>query len=166
MEKDSAIEMLRLGQVDEWNRYRGDNPKWVPDLSKTEFFHINLMYADLSGANLSESDFSYINLSWADLTHTDLQTAGFYHCSFCGTDFTGSNMIEIDISNCNLNSAVFKNVRLDKATIYSTSLNKTSFIYNSASDQKTVYEVISNSLDEDTKTYVETLNQLARDYKG
>ncbi len=81
--------------VSEWNRFREDFPRVVPDLREA-----SLTWADLIGANLDASDLRIANLSKAQLAGTGLAGAnltsakldGAYLCqtNFCGAIIGGA----------------------------------------------------------------------------
>src|SRR4051812_24141185 len=49
------VSILKQG-VDEWNRWRKENPNDIADLSEANLSEANLSMADLSNADLSEAD--------------------------------------------------------------------------------------------------------------
>jgi len=47
--------------VEEWNKWREENPKTIPDLSKSKFIRISFPKANLNRANLEGADLSTSN---------------------------------------------------------------------------------------------------------
>jgi hypothetical protein len=64
--KDEALELIKLGKVDEWNTYRQYHPNWQPDLSNLDLSKYILRTCDGNYNCLS------FNLKGADLRGTAL----------------------------------------------------------------------------------------------
>jgi hypothetical protein len=60
MTKDEALELIKLGKVDEWNSYRQYHPSWQPDLSNLDLSKYKLRRFDgnvtISGFYLKDAD--------------------------------------------------------------------------------------------------------------
>jgi len=79
MNKEEALKLIRAGRVTVWNKYRGDNPDWKPDLS----------YEDLSSCNLNPD---YINFDFSE-------------ANVCGTKFPKNKFsLSEDIENAIFNA--------------------------------------------------------------
>jgi hypothetical protein len=63
MNKADAQTLILRGRVKEWNKYRDNNPSWVPDLSDFTFPAGKLVYINLTKANLRGADLSRTKLS-------------------------------------------------------------------------------------------------------
>ena len=75
MAEASHLEILDRG-VEEWNRWRKQNPEVKPDLSNSNLINRDLSRADLSGTNLSSADLSKAQLSHASLHGANLALPG------------------------------------------------------------------------------------------
>ena len=80
----NQLAILKQG-VQDWNRWRNDNPTVRPQLSK----------ADLSCRILGDVNFVKADLRECDFTNTNLQNA----------DLRGANLDGADLSGANLNGA-------------------------------------------------------------
>jgi hypothetical protein len=91
------FEML-MRDVDEWNRWRADNPKVKPDLAYAVMRGANLQLANLAGAQLREADLVLANLRGADLRHADLTGANLVGARLMGIDLAHANISGADLS--------------------------------------------------------------------
>ncbi len=69
MNKQETIDLLTT-DIKAFNKYREDNPDWIPDISGVDMWDVNLRGANLRGINL-------ISVS-ADLTGADITDAYTY----------------------------------------------------------------------------------------
>jgi uncharacterized protein YjbI with pentapeptide repeats len=74
MANPEHLKILKRG-VEQWNRWRKENPDITPDLSMVNLCGEMFIGADLRWADLSEADLSQANLSEADLSEADLRWA-------------------------------------------------------------------------------------------
>lgn len=95
--KDTAIELLKNGEI---SRFNDERP-----YSETELF------------NLSEIDFSEINIIGANLSYTDLND----------TNFTDSELKEVNFSNSDLTSAIFLRADISEVDFTGANLNGVNF---------------------------------------
>lgn len=86
-----------LSDVDEWNRWRADEPSLRPDLSGADLKDANLTMADLSHAVLRGADLTMANLKGADLCSADLRGANLVGARLIGTDFQGADLRGTDL---------------------------------------------------------------------
>jgi hypothetical protein len=56
MTKAEALELIKLGKMDEWNSYRQHNPDWLPDLSNLDLSRYTLRSHASRGFNLKGAD--------------------------------------------------------------------------------------------------------------
>jgi len=108
--------------VEEWNRWRRENPGERPDLANAririrELGGIDLSGADIRGALLTGADLSGADLSGADLSGADLMGADLSGADLSGADLRGANLMGADLRNADLTSAV-----LDDAVLYRADL--------------------------------------------
>src|SRR6266545_2883895 len=146
------LEILKRG-VEEWNRWRYDNPDIKPDLSgaklhkadlrkaalswvnltKASITGANLGGADLGGANLSEAKLNkaklneanlvIVNLSGADLSGAELMGAELYCADLSGAVLTRAILRDADLSEANLSGAVLNGANLIEANLLEADLS-------------------------------------------
>jgi len=107
------VSRLQSG-VDEWNRWRHENPRGRPnlrnaDLSNLDLEGANLVKAYLSDINLKNSNlfgidaqgaiFSRVNFGGATLVNAKLMNAKFYDSRFVGVNFGGTNLAGAQLQN-------------------------------------------------------------------
>jgi uncharacterized protein YjbI with pentapeptide repeats len=132
----------RLKQdVQEWNRWRNDNPTVRPDLVNADLTganltHANLSHADLSyanlrganltgaekiaslrGANLREAD-----LTGADLPYAYLDVANLHGASLSGAKLHGAFLMRADLTSANLRDAELSDADLSDAKLRDANL--------------------------------------------
>src|SRR5947207_1495604 len=116
MANDEHVAMLTKG-VHAWNRWRGENPNVVPDLSG----------AKLNGANLSRA-----NLSGADLTGGALVSAILVDTDLTGADLTGCRVHGVSAWGVKLESTKQQNLvitREDEPTVTVDNIEVAQFVY-------------------------------------
>ncbi len=91
--------------VEEWNRWRKENPDIKPDLS-----NVNLTYAELGGADLTEANLWEANLKNAKLTEAQMSRADLCFANLGGADLKGAampsaNLTEADLAGADLTGA-------------------------------------------------------------
>ncbi len=91
MADSKQLEILKKG-VNEWNKWRRENPELEIDLSDA-----SLRETDLSNVNLSDA-----NLHSADLWKTDLRRANLRKATLWSTDLVEADLIEADLAEANL----------------------------------------------------------------
>lgn len=126
------LAQLKRG-VENWNRWREENPNIKPNLSKaklskTHLPGINLNDADLSNANLSEAvlgeaELEDANLSYSNLVETYLGGANLSGANFNWACLLAANLSGADLSMANLIRADLMAACLDGAFIAGASLN-------------------------------------------
>lgn len=113
--------VLRSG-VEEWNRWRRENPSLQPDLRQAELQGRDLAGADLHGMDLSDAALMGADLSRADLHNSTLQRvkindarawyADFRNAQMQGAYLWGSDFREADLSKADLSGADLRNTQL------------------------------------------------------
>src|SRR6266508_3742986 len=141
------LEILKRG-VEEWNRWRYDNPDIKPDLSgaklhkadlrkaalswvnltKASITGANLGGADLSGANLSEANLNKANLTMAILTGAvlngaNLIEANLLEADLSGADLTGADLSWVDLTRAKLTEATLRNASLQASRLLNANLD-------------------------------------------
>ena len=101
MNRDEALELLKAGEVEEWNRWR-ESGETIPDLSHANLIDAKLTRANLSGANLHDADLSSADLLGASLSGADLSSA----------NFSGANLSDANLSDARCSNTVFVSVDL------------------------------------------------------
>jgi uncharacterized protein YjbI with pentapeptide repeats len=117
------VEILKQG-IEEWNKWRIENPFIEPDLSETylrgtDLRGADLSQANLSGANLSKCNFSGTNLSKANLIRTDLSSA-----DLSGAELSRAEVFLANLLEANLFGASLIGTQLDKAELGGANLGK------------------------------------------
>ncbi|HEV3386844.1 MAG TPA: toll/interleukin-1 receptor domain-containing protein [Gemmata sp.] len=64
MDRDEALIVIRQRNTSLWGQYRQLNPSWFPDFADVKFGAVDLVFFDLSKADLCGSDLSQAELSW------------------------------------------------------------------------------------------------------
>ena len=133
--KETFIQLLKTGKVDEFNELRKE-VKTVDlnevDLSGLDLYEIDLSEAILTKSNLSESRLmdanlrnSYLpktNLSGADLSNADLNGASLYCADLSRADLSGAYLNDADLTQVNLSGA-----SLNGASLYNANLFEANF---------------------------------------
>ena len=148
MANQEHVDILRQG-VEEWNRWREQNPDIRPDLSLTDLSGTDLSFADLSnvdleeanltgaiftgvnlsGANLSEASLGYTILSDANLNNANLNNADLSEASLSHADFNNANLSNTDLSRTYLSEADLVNANLSYANLSEADLNNADLSY-------------------------------------
>ncbi len=101
-----------LAGVENWNKWREENPKFKIDLSVAD-----LGEADVSEANLSEADLRGANLRGADLVNTGLQGACLKNARLNGANLFGAYLRGADLSDADLRRADLYSADLAQADL-------------------------------------------------
>jgi uncharacterized protein YjbI with pentapeptide repeats len=96
MANSEHVAALRA-DIDEWNRWRAEDPEFRPDLSGADLHGANLLLADLTYAILRGADLTLANLKGADLRYADLRGANLVGALMIGTDFQGADLTGTDL---------------------------------------------------------------------
>jgi uncharacterized protein YjbI with pentapeptide repeats len=135
MANDEHIAQLRKGAA-AWNAWRKENPDIRPELSGANLSGadlrgeveelidtgvvgagVNLMRADLRGADLREADLAGANLSEADLIEANLRWAYLW-----GADLSKANLSRANVVKATLLNARLCDAKLDGADLSNTSI--------------------------------------------
>jgi Pentapeptide repeats (8 copies) len=91
MADHKQVELLRR-DVDDWNRWKVENPSAPVDLTGADLGRTDLLLANLSGADLSGANLVLANLKGADLSGANLR----------GANLVGARMIGVDLERADL----------------------------------------------------------------
>ncbi|NES67596.1 MAG: pentapeptide repeat-containing protein [Okeania sp. SIO2D1] len=142
MANNSQLDLLRRS-VEEWNRWRRENPQEKVDLSNADLEGINLAAinshpVDLEGANLRKANLfhahlTHVNFRGANLSNTNFNTSYLTDVSFASaylgnTNFSSSCLDRVDFRDADLARvqalyANFQNVNLTGACIKDWNIN-------------------------------------------
>jgi len=117
MANNAQLQILKSG-VEQWNRWRDDNPDVVPDLS-----YAMLDNAVLQGANLRRANLRETHLVKADLRETHLQGAKLTGAWLDAVDLSGA-----DLSGADLFGAYLSHAHLQGANLQGASLERVNMI--------------------------------------
>jgi hypothetical protein len=133
MADDEHVEMLKKGVIP-WNKWREENPTVCPDLSKAKLAGVdlrgvdpieetlvgaglNLMRADLRGADLREADLAGANLSGADLSKANLRWAYLWGADLSKANLTGAMLVKATLLQARLCDAKLRGADLSNASV-------------------------------------------------
>jgi uncharacterized protein YjbI with pentapeptide repeats len=142
MANEEHLAILQQG-VNEWNKWRKENPEIEPDLSNATLYEQNLNYVNLSNSNLSGiiltgselkgADFSNSSLYKAFLNDTFLMRTVFFethakYANFLGSNLSRSIFIEsefykTDLSNTNLSDSYLFKSNLSFSNLFSANFS-------------------------------------------
>ncbi len=137
MANEDHLTILKQG-VEEWNKWRGENPGEQPDLVYANLLGANLRGANLRsaklsiaillGANLSDAKLSGANLSDAKLSDANLLSAILFHANLSYTDLSGATLRGADLSDANLFYANLRGAKLSEADLSGARFGYTSVV--------------------------------------
>lgn len=115
----NAVELLKIGRVEEWNTLRDLNPDWKPELKKIDLPNTNLNGVNLRKADLTEANFCMADLSDADLTNSilfnaNLSMANLRRSLLDHSDLTYTNLNGAEIEGASIDGAVYKDEQFAK----------------------------------------------------
>jgi uncharacterized protein YjbI with pentapeptide repeats len=111
MANEEHIKILLSG-IEEWNRWREQNPGIQPDLSGKRLAAFELQGANLRGANLSE-----IMLPWGCLNGMDLRCANLSYANLVGIDLSSADLSEAFMQESKLSAANLEGANLSGANL-------------------------------------------------
>jgi uncharacterized protein YjbI with pentapeptide repeats len=123
MANEEHVEILRQG-VGVWNRWREENPRVEPDLSRADLSRADLRGAILSAAILSAADLGQADLSQADLSQADLSRAILSEADLRRAILTLADLNWADLSRANLSGADLSQANLSGADLDWADLRK------------------------------------------
>ena len=118
MTNDHLIKLLKAGKIDEFNRFRAENPDFIPDLRGIDLYvgraskHAKLKGINFKDALLQGSNLQGAKLQGSNLQGSNLQDANLYRTNLCMVNLQGANL-----QGVNLNRALLQGARFDKNQI-------------------------------------------------
>lgn len=131
MPNQKHFEIIKQG-VEEWNKWRVENPEIEPDLSDVDLSELKLNDANLSDTDLRRStlkntDFRGANLVRADLRAANINKAGFNLAKLREANFSEAYIRESDLSEADLKRAYFIRADLVRVDLWGTDLERADF---------------------------------------
>ncbi len=130
------VRILRSG-VENWNKWRTDNPNIKPDLNNADLRNLNLDEADLRGADLGLADIRETSLKKANFSkaylanvrgeNSDLRNATFTEAILHSATFDGAYIFKADFKSADLRQADFIKSVLDSSMFSYTPLTNANF---------------------------------------
>ncbi|MEA5534524.1 pentapeptide repeat-containing protein [Crocosphaera sp. XPORK-15E] len=166
MANREQLEILKLS-VQEWNKWRQDNPHVEIDLSQADLSNLNLNGAILNDADMSDSTLARskliqaklirANLRKTSLMYTDFQFAILAEANFLGATFINTNFHLANLTQANLESAsligrvpnqgldVFRQANIRQANFSRANLHKADLSGQIISDQSFNFANLSDA---------------------
>jgi hypothetical protein len=121
------LEVLGQG-VDIWNTWRMKAPSIVPDFTEEDLSGLDLVGANLSGAQLLRADLRLANLSDANLCGANLYSARLRDANLSGADLSGAylyraHLVEANLSDANLRGAMLAETNLRQTNLRDANLS-------------------------------------------
>ena len=103
MANPEQLALLKQGAT-EWNQWRKQHKRVIPDLEKANLCNLDLGEINLEKANLEQANFSNSNLSNAQLVDANLQGANFLCADLRGANLRGANLDYVIFSKAKIDS--------------------------------------------------------------
>lgn len=113
---EEAVNLLRKGSVDKWNRLRSDAPYWHPTLSGVSW-PTDLSGASLRGINLWNADLTSADLTGADLAGAILHSASLDSCWLNRADLSEIKARHLTMRGARAMAASFRAASMDGAIL-------------------------------------------------
>ena len=131
MPNEKHFEIVQQG-VEEWNKWREENPEIEPDLSDIDLSDMKLNNANLSDTDLRRSilrntDFRDADLVRADLRAVNINKASFNLAKLREANFSEAYLRESDMSEADLQRAYFIRSDLVRVDLWESNLTKADF---------------------------------------
>jgi uncharacterized protein YjbI with pentapeptide repeats len=117
------IHLLKVGNVENWNKWRGKNTSVKLDLRRANLDSANLQGVDLDSAHLLGADLRGANLDSANLVGADLEKANLDSARLLGADLRGADLDSARLSETDLRGADLDNANLMEADLQGASLD-------------------------------------------
>ena len=127
MVNHSQFRLLKKS-VNEWNKWREENPKIEIDLSRVNLYDANLGNVNLSNANLCDGELRAANLYKANLRGAELRGAYFNNANLNSANLSdaylsGTYLNSTNLSNARLHSAYLSNAYISNANLSGADLS-------------------------------------------
>lgn len=99
MADDQYVALLRRS-VEEWNRWREENPQEMPELAGAGLRGLDLSGANLAGASLKGADLRGTILSGASLAGSKLAAANLFKAVLDSADLDGADLRGVRFLDC------------------------------------------------------------------
>ena len=99
MADEQHLALLRRS-VEEWNRWRAENPQAMPDLAGASLRGLDLSGANLAGAELTGADLRGTILSRSSLTGSKLAAANMFKALLDDADLDGTDLRSVRFLDC------------------------------------------------------------------
>lgn len=126
MTNPEHLKILESG-VDEWNKWRDENPNIIPKLSGAKLQGKSLNNINFRSAELLQVNLSKASLQRADFSRALLFKANLMQSKASNANFKNANLQEANLNAANFKDAVFWNANLQKAQFIDTKLDNTKF---------------------------------------
>lgn len=123
MANREQIDMLLQHGVNEWEKWRIENPNIMPDFSEADLSGADLREANLCGANLFKADLSKADLSEATLIEANLMGADLSEADLSGADLSKAYLSEANLCGANLDGADLSGANLSGADLSEADLS-------------------------------------------
>lgn len=126
MANQEQVEILKSG-VQNWNKWREENPDekvnlYYAELDRVDLMYANLMGADLRGAELYGANLRETDLNKADLRETNLWEANLGWANLSWADLSRANLWQANLLATNLSNAKFNESLLGLTAFSDTDL--------------------------------------------
>ena len=121
---DEHYRILTEGGVEEWNRWREENPGVTPDLYRAQFTRMDLTEANLKNAFLDGADLTGANLANADLSKSTLRNANLTWCTLYKANLTKCTLFNTFINDVELTATNFSNSAFRMTNLIDLDLRK------------------------------------------
>jgi uncharacterized protein YjbI with pentapeptide repeats len=150
MADPKQLEILKSG-VENWNRFRNENPHLIIDLSKADLITTDLSDAYLSRLNLTGANFSRLNLTGANFSRAELFDVDFSEADLSGVNFSETELYDVNFSRANLFianlvGAIFSRANLIGANFNGAILFSTIFLHSSLSEASFLSAKLRNTI--------------------
>ena len=126
MANQEHLEILKQG-VEAWNRWRQENPRIWPNLTRADLSGTSLLNANLSGASLGGTYLAAVRLIGADLTRASLNGAILHRADLSGTDLKYADLRQANLYKANLTGASLLGANLRMANLSGVNLQGADF---------------------------------------
>lgn len=119
---------LLLKGVDEWNKWRKDNPRIKPDLVRAKLSYQNLRRANLSRADLERAYLFGVNSVNTNFSRANLTKAHLSEADCAGANFSRANLSDVSLINTYLGAVDFTGATMEKADLSWSVMSRTKLI--------------------------------------
>ncbi len=128
MANQEHFKRLKNSSVEEWNKWRFQNPDILIELSNADISNINLRKINLSQAELFDVNFSNTNLTEANLYKAKIYDGIFNKVNLAKANLCNAELIRVDINYTDLTKAELCGVTLSESCFNrGTKLNEADF---------------------------------------